>query len=146
VRRVQLLDRLALGGGKGTLKEGGVRLPAIVNERLHHVDIMPTLLAIAGGKGSPDTLFDGKDSWATLSENKASPHKDILIDVDAFRGAIRKGRWRLTKVAVLPGKTELFDLSNDPGEKENVADRHRDVVQDLGARLMNYVRQQKASE
>ncbi len=49
-------------GGKGSLYEGGVRVPAIVNwpgklkpavvnEPVHMVDVMPTLLALAGGKG-----------------------------------------------------------------------------------------------
>ena len=49
-------------GGKGSLHEGGVRVPTIVNwpaklkprvvnEPLHMVDIMPTVLALAGGQG-----------------------------------------------------------------------------------------------
>jgi arylsulfatase A-like enzyme len=144
-------------GGKGSLKEGGVRLPAIVNwpaklkhavvnEPLHHVDVMPTLLAMAGGKGSTDHPFDGMDATATIAEGKPSPHDDILINVEVFRGAIRNGNWKLIKVAILPGKTELFDLSKDPGEKENVADKHPEVVKDLEARLMNYAKQQKMSE
>ena len=64
-----------LRGGKGSLREGGVRVPAffnwpaklkpaVVNEPLHMVDIMPTLLALAGAKGSPDHPMDGKDIWA----------------------------------------------------------------------------------
>lgn len=144
-------------GGKGTLKEGGVRLPAIVNwpaklkpavvnEPLHHVDVMPTLLALAGGKGDPGKPFDGRDATATIAEGKPSPHDDILINVEAFRGAIRKGNWKLIQVATLPGKTELFDLSKDPGETANVADRHPDVVKDLQARLLAYAKQQKMSE
>ena len=50
-------------GGKGSLHEGGVRVPTffnwpgklkpgVVNEPLHMVDVMPTLLALAGGKGA----------------------------------------------------------------------------------------------
>ena len=144
-------------GGKGSLKEGGVRLPAIVNwparlkpavvnEPLHHVDLMPTLLALAGGKGSADHPFDGTDIWATLSQGKATSHEDILINVEAFRGAIRKGNWKLIKVAILPGKTELYDLSKDPGETENVADDNPEVVKDLETRLLNYAKSQKMSE
>ena len=71
-------------GGKGSLKEGGVRLPAIVNwpaklkpavvnEPLHHVDIMPTLLAYVGGQGDPSKPFDGKDVMAPSP--RASPHR-----------------------------------------------------------------------
>ena len=144
-------------GGKGSLHEGGVRVPTIfnwpgrlkprtVNEPLHMVDVMPTLLALAGGKGSPDRPFDGKDIWPTLAEGKPSPNDDILINVEAIRGAIRKRNWKLVKLATLPGKTELFDLSNDPGEQNNLSDRHPEIVRDLESRLLAYAREQKPSE
>lgn len=147
----------ALRGGKGSLHEGGVRVPtifhwpgrltpSIINEPVHMVDVMPTLLALAGGTGSPDHPFDGKDIRATLAEGKPSPHEDILINVEAIRGAIRKGDWKLVKIATLPGKTELFDLSKDPGEQNNVAAENPGIVQDLESRLIAYARQQKFSE
>lgn len=150
-------SNLPFKGGKGSLNEGGVRLPAIVNwpaklkpavvnEPLHHVDIMPTLVALTGGKGDPAKPFDGRDATETIRDGKASPHEEILINVETFRGAIRKGNWKLIQIAILPGKTELFDLSKDPGEKENVADKFPEVVKDLEARLMAYARQQKMSE
>ena len=142
--------------GKGTLYEGGVRVvafanwpgklkPGVVNEPLHMVDVMPTLLALAGGKGSDSHPFDGKDMWPTLTGEKPSPHEDILINVEAFRGAVRKGNWKLIKMATLPGKTELYDLSKDPGEKENVAEQNPEIVRDLEARLLKYAKEQKTS-
>jgi arylsulfatase B len=145
-----------LRGGKGTLYEGGVRVvafaswagklkPAVINEPLHMVDVMPTLLTLAGAKGNDKTPFDGKDMWATLAAGKPSPHEEILINVEAVRGAIRKGNWKLFKWATLPGKTELYDLSKDPGEKENVADQNPEIVRDLEARLLQYAREQKRS-
>jgi arylsulfatase A-like enzyme len=144
-------------GGKGSLHEGGVRVPTIfywpaklkpgvVNEPLGMVDVMPTLLALAGGTGNPDHPFDGKDIWATLSEGAPSPHEDILINVEAFRGAIRKGNWKLVKIALLPGKTELYDLSKDPGEQTNVFDQHPEIAADLEARLLAYAKEKKPSE
>ena len=144
-------------GGKGSLHEGGVRVPTIVNwpaklgpsvvnDPLHMVNVMPTLLALAGGKGSPDHPFDGRDMWRTLAEGAPSPNEDILINVEAIRGAVRKGNWKLVKIATLPGKTELFDLSNDPGEKDNVADQHPDIVRDLEARLLAYATEQEPAE
>ena len=144
-------------GGKGGLHEGGVRVPAFVNwpaklkprvvdAPLHMVDVMPTLLALTGAKGSPDHPFDGKDMWKTISEGAPSPNDDVLIDVEAFRGAIRKGDWKLIKIALLPGKTELFDLARDPGETTNVAEQNPDVARDLEARLLAYAKQQKPSE
>ena len=146
-----------LRDGKSSLYEGGVRLPAIVNwpaklkpavvkEPLHHVDLMPTLLAVAGAKGSADHPFDGKDASATLADGAPSPHEDLLINAELFRGAIRKGNWKLVKLATLPGKTELFDLSKDPGEKNNLAKDHPDIVKDLATRLNAYAREQKTSE
>ncbi len=146
-----------LRGGKGSLHEGGVSVPTIFNwpgklephvvrEPMHMVDVMPTLLALAGAKGSPDHPFDGKDIWPTLSAGKPSPHDDILINVEAIRGAIRKGNWKLVRIATLPGKTELFDLSQDPGEKDNVAADHPEIVKELEARLLDYARQQKPAE
>ena len=126
-------------GGKGSLYEGGVRVPAfvswpghlqprVVNEPLHMVDVMPTLLALSGAVGSPDHPMDGKDMWPTLAQGRPSPTDDVLINVEAFRGAIRKGNWKLVKIALLPGKTELFDLATDPSETTNVAEQHPDVV------------------
>ena len=143
--------------GKGSLYEGGVRVPAIVNwpaaiapsesdEILHHVDIMPTLLALAGAQGSPDHPFDGRDAWDTLAAGSASPHDEILINVESYRGSIRRDRWKLVKVALLPGKTELFDLVEDPGEKTDVAERFPDIVRDLEARLISYASEQKPSQ
>ena len=146
-----------LRGGKGSLHEGGVRVPTIfywparlkpriVEEPLHMVDVMPTVLALAGGVGSPDHPFDGKDIWPSLAEGRPSPHEYILINVEAFRGAIRKGNWKLVKIALLPGKTELFDLSKDPREQNNVADQFPEIVSDLEARLIAYAKEKKPSE
>jgi arylsulfatase A-like enzyme len=147
-----------LRAGKASLYEGGVRVPtifnwpaklkpAIVNEPLHMVDIMPTALALAGAKpNSEDKALDGKDIWATLAEGQPSPHEDILVNVEAFRGSIIKGNWKLVKIALLPGKTELFDLTADPGEKTDVASQNPEVVKDLENRLIAYAKEQKMSE
>jgi arylsulfatase A-like enzyme len=143
-------------GGKGSLREGGVRVPAFVNwpgklkpgvitEPLDMVDVMPTLLKLAGAKGSPDHPFDGKDMWATIADGAPSPHEDILINVEAFRGAVRKGDWKLIKIALLPGKTQLFNLAKDPSETTDVAADNPEIVKDLETRLMAYAREQKPS-
>jgi arylsulfatase A-like enzyme len=147
-----------LRGGKGSLYEGGVRVPTIfnwpaklqprvVNEPLHMVDIMPTALALAGAKPNPsDKPLDGMDIWATVAEGKPSPHDDVLVNVEAFRGALIKGKWKLMKIALLPGKTELFDLTADPREKDNVAEQNPEIVRDLESRLIAYAKDQKMSE
>jgi arylsulfatase A-like enzyme len=146
-----------LRGGKGELHEGGVRVvafanwpgklsPRVVDTPLHMVDVMPTLLALAGAKSDAAHPLDGIDIWKTLAEGAPSPHEDILINVETFRGSVRKGDWKLIKVALLPGKTELFNLRTDPGEKNNLAEANPEIVRDLEARLDAYARQQKMSE
>jgi len=143
-------------GGKGSLREGGVRVAAFVNwparlkprvvtEPLDMVDVMPTLLNLAGAKGDPGHPFDGKDMWSTIADGAPSPHEDILINVEAFRGAIRKGDWKLIKIALLPGKTQLFNLVKDPGETTDVSAENPEVVRDLEDRLLAYAKEQKPS-
>lgn len=107
---------------------------------------MPTLLSLAGGQGDTSKPFDGKDAWSTIAQAKPSPHEEILINVEAFRDAIRKGKWKLIKIALMPKKIELFDLEKDLGENENVASKNPGVAKDLEARLLNYAKQQKMSE
>ena len=119
--------------------------PRVVDAPLDMVDVMPTLLALAGAKGDPDHPFDGKDMWATIADGAPSPHDDILINVEAFRGAVRKGDWKLIKIALLPGKTQLFNLAKDPSETTDVAAENPEIVKDLEARLLVYAKEQKPS-
>lgn len=49
-------------------------------------------------------------------------------------------------MATFPGKTELFNLVDDPEEKTNLADRYPEVVRELNARLVAYAREMKPSE
>lgn len=150
-------DNSPLRGGKGSLFEGGVRVPAfmnwpgkiqprVVSDPLHMVDVMPTVLALAGGEGSASHPFDGRDIWETVATGKPSPHEEVLINVEAFRGSIRQGRWKYTKIGGLPGKTELFDLEKEPSEQTNVINEYPEVAKQLEAKLMQYAREQKKSE
>ena len=52
-----------------------------------------------------------------------------------FRGAVRKGDWKLVWQSTLPSKIELFNLVQDPSEKLNVADRNPEKVQELQKRI-----------
>ena len=114
-------------GGKGGIHEGGVRVPAFVNwpaklkprvvdAPLHMVDVMPTLLALPARRAARPSVR--RQGHVEDHRRRApSPNEDVLIDVEAFRGAIRKGDWKLVKIALLPGKTELFNLARDPARR-----------------------------
>jgi arylsulfatase A-like enzyme len=96
-----------LRAGKGTLYEGGVRVPAVavwpgkikagsvVDAPLHMVDWYPTLLTLAGVSLEQKHPLDGRDAWAAITHGAPSPHEDILHNVTANGGAIRVGDWKL---------------------------------------------------
>ncbi len=145
-----------LRGGKATLYEGGVRVPAIfnwpaklqpriVNEPLSMVDLAPTILALAGGVGRPDRPFDGKNIWPTVAAGHASPHKHLLINLERSRAALRKGTWKLITNTTGGTTTELYNLATDPAEQDNVARQFPGVVRNLEAQLRGYAKARKAS-
>jgi arylsulfatase A-like enzyme len=134
-------------GGKGSLYEGGTRVVSLINwlgkikagtvvdEMIHVVDYYPTLLKLAGVGHSKGKTLDGVDVWPTISDGKPSRRDEIVYNVEMFRGAVRKGEWKLVWRTTLPSKLELFNLAQDPSEKLNVADQHPDKVQDLRKRV-----------
>ncbi|MDP3071434.1 MAG: arylsulfatase [Opitutaceae bacterium] len=96
-----------LRAGKGTLYEGGVRVPAvaawtgrikpgaIVSAPLHIVDWYPTLLNLAGVSLVQPHPLDGRDAWPAITQGAPSPHEDILHNITPVGGAIRVGDWKL---------------------------------------------------
>jgi len=161
----------SLRGGKGSLYEGGVRVPALavwpgrlkagnlVDGPMHIVDWYPTLLKRAGASVSQPLLLDGLDIWPALVEGKPSPHIEILHNLTPVEGAIRRGDWKLvvTKPRRTPagkkkgrprsrpgGQTEtieLFNIAADPEEKNNLADEEPGKVRELMVRLDFYAEQ-----
>jgi len=145
-----------LRAGKGSLYEGGVRVPALavwpgqlkagskIDEPMHIVDWYPTLLKRAGASLRQPLPLDGLDVWPTLTEGKPSPHIEILHNSEPDRGAIRRGDWKL--VVTKPSKrhktkvelVELFNIADDPYEKNNLVAKYPDKVKELMARLDDY--------
>ncbi|GAA6152236.1 sulfatase-like hydrolase/transferase [Pseudoteredinibacter isoporae] len=94
-------------GGKGSAWEGGYRVPFIARwpevieagssspAMTMNIDIMPTLVTLAGGTEEDIPEVDGKDIFPVLSQGKPSPH-DVLYFFNNERiAALRTPRWRL---------------------------------------------------
>jgi arylsulfatase A len=132
-----------LRGGKGGPKyEGHMREPTLtwwpgtipagrVSEQIvTTTDILPSLVRLVGAKVPSDRKIDGKDALEVLlgKPGAKSPHEILYYEIDG----IRRGKWKLVRIG-RPGrqKSELYDLETDLGEKNNLADRHPDLVKEL---------------
>lgn len=132
--------------GKGTTYEGGTRVvalanwpgniqPGTVNQLMHTVDWYPTLAKLASAKLGKNKPLDGMDVWSTVSAGRPSPRKEMVYNVEPTGGAIREGNWKLVWQASLPQKVELFNLADDPSEREDVSKRNPRMVERLQKRL-----------
>jgi arylsulfatase len=148
---------------KGWLGEGGIHNALIVsgpvirlqkgsinNGFMHVADIMPTLLDIAG-TSYPETYNDQKlpplmgKSWTNvLHGNAASPRtKQDYLAWELFGNrAVIQGNWKLRWEFASFGKSdwELFDLSVDPAERNDVATQYPQKVQELLILWDDYVK------
>jgi len=132
--------------GKASLYEGGTRVVALANwpghikpgttvdEMVHAVDWYPTLVGLAGGQTTKAKPLDGLNVWPTISEGQASPRTEVIYNVEPFRAAIRQGEWKLIWKTLLPQSVELFNIAQDPSEKDNVAEQHPEIVATLRKR------------
>jgi len=134
--------------GKGMLYEGGTRVVALANwpghikpasvvdQPIHIVDMYASLVGLAGGSLSKGKPLDGMDVWAAIGEGKPSPRDEVIYDIEPFRAAVRKGDWKLVWKTVLPSRIELFNLAQDPGEKNDLSEKNPGKVAEL-QRLVN---------
>jgi len=138
--------------GKGTTYEGGTRVVAlanwpgkvkagIVNQLVHTVDWYPTLAKLANAPLGKNKPLDGMNVWSTVAAGQTTPRKEMLYNLDPTGGAIREGDWKLVWQSALPPKVELFNISRDPGEKQNLASANPGIVQRLQARMVELSKQ-----
>ena len=66
---------------------------------MHIVDWLPSLLRAAGGSATNATSLDGFDLWDSLMEDKESPRRVVLHNIDDIVGAaaITVDQWKLIK-------------------------------------------------
>ncbi|MHC4884315.1 MAG: sulfatase family protein [Planctomycetota bacterium] len=133
---------------KATTWEGGIRVPCIVrwpkgirggrtcSEIATAMDLLPTLVNLAGGEVPTDRILDGKDIRGLLTgEEDASPHECFYYYMQNSLEAVREGKWKLHLRKRGDEILELYDLEADVGETNNLFDSEPEVV----ARLMKHV-------
>ncbi len=140
-------SNLPLRAGKGWLYEGGIRVPLIIKSPccpagatsktvVTSTDFYPTLLALTGLPLRPQQHADGADISGALRGQQLDRgpvfwHYPHYGNQGGSPGAaVRAGDWKLIQwYGDRP--LELYDLANDLGEQENLADRQTAIRNDL---------------
>ena len=149
-----------LRGKKGSVYEGGVRVPAFIhgpplannmNTRpgytstalTHITDWFPTILKLAGH--SLNTTTDGVDIWPAISSGKKSARTSMVYNIDiddqseTYQLAIRYNSWKLiwgqTKEfrphRKQPAELSLYNLAEDPYEENNLSKLRVSKLEDM---------------
>jgi len=123
-------DNTPFSGGKGTVMEGGIRVPLFmqwpakfpagtVYERpVISLDILPTALSAAGGTVPENVRFDGKDLAPFITKKKRGEPHDTLFWAWNTQKVIRSGKWKLV---VSDDGEHLYNLEKDPAETTDLA-------------------------
>ncbi len=142
-----------LRGMKGSLYEGGVRVPLIVrwpvkiaagttsDFRTGLEDWLPTLLDLTDADAPVPTGVNGISIAPTLLGEQQVEREFLYREFAAYGGqqAVWMGRWKGVRQNMLdrknptPLKTELYDLSADISESKDLAAEHREVVEKIEA-------------
>ena len=151
-------SNLPLRGGKGWLYEGGIRVPflarvpgvtvpgSVSSAPALTTDFYPTILELAGLPARPAQHLDGV-SLVTALRGGSLPERALFWHYPHYSnqggfpgGAIRFGRWKLLE-RYEDGRVQLHDLSEDLGERADLAEREPARVADLRARLHAWYRE-----
>ncbi|MCX7012800.1 MAG: sulfatase [Candidatus Sumerlaeota bacterium] len=155
----RLPDDHPLRGAKQWLYEGGIRVPYVVRgpgikagalcgEPVVHYDLLPTFVDLAGGKGPlPDDLDGGSLRPLLENEGKGSVKRALpgLVFHRPARGysAFRQGDYKLV-VNWATEKNELFDLSKDVGEENDLSAKMPEKTAEMYATLTDYLKKVNA--
>jgi arylsulfatase A-like enzyme len=160
VKGGDITDNAPLRSGKGSLYEGGTRVPFIVRwpgvttagSRTDiptiHVDLYPTLLEITGTPAPENQPLDGESLAPLLRDAKATLKRDAIYQ--HFPGYLGAGEntWRTNPVGLIqsgPWKLmeffedkhlELYNLADDISETKNLATEQPDKAKELHAQML----------
>lgn len=140
-------SNLPLRGEKGSFYEGGVRVPFMVrwpasgitggmtyDQPVSSLDIFATVQQIAGFKTQGNRVLDGVDLMPFLKKKKDGPPHRQLFWQSSRRLAMRSDNWKIVR-DLKRNKSELFDLSKDIGEKQDLAESEPDKLNEMEQEL-----------
>lgn len=153
-----------LRGTKSTLWEGGHRVPAlaawpgrirpgsVTAQTALGMDLLPTLLALAGVAAPAGHRLDGVSLARLLLAEEPLPARTLFWGYQE-RAAVRRGPWKLVvnapasanarakkKAAAADPALGLYHLGDDVGEKHNLAEAHPEIVRELHSALAAWQR------
>jgi arylsulfatase A len=140
-----------LRGLKGSLYEGGIRVPTIAcwpgnipaGEESAFVsgfeDWLPTLLELTGNQSVLPEKIDGVSIAPTLLGQEQPPRSYLYREFPGYGGQqmIRVGDWKAVRQGMNQGsiEIELYDLGADVGESRNLAHEHPQEAAELSRRM-----------
>ena len=136
-------SNLPLNGAKGTVYEGGIRVPflfqwqrrlprgTVYKNPVSTLDIFATVAAAAGAEVPRDRKMDGVNLMPYLLGWKRTQPHEILFWRVGDMNAVRKGNWKLARKG--NALVFLFDLATDMGEQKNLAKERPDILRELNA-------------
>lgn len=140
-----------LRGGKGTLYQGGLRVPAVIHGPgikpgvsqavTLSMDWFPTVLDLAGR--NPAESVDGRSLVPLLRDASAKLERDVFWHFPCYTGgsgpcsAVRSGNWKLIEFFE-SGTSELYNLAADPFESKDLTTTEPARTKDLLARLHSW--------
>ncbi|EGF27033.1 arylsulfatase A [Rhodopirellula baltica WH47] len=145
-----------LKGEKGSLHEGGIRVPLIIrhpatvksagvcDEPTISHDFYPTFVEMAGGELPINQTIDGHSLLPLLTAPTQTLDRDALhwhyphYHHDRPASAIRERDWKLIEYLDGTGDVELYNLANDLGETKNLASEKQGRASDLKRKLTTW--------
>jgi arylsulfatase len=115
---------------------GKLRAPGDIPDLTQCQDLLPTLIELCGLKKPAEANFDGISLAPALrSDKEPVPDRTLIVQYSRINpqrpqkgdACVMWQRWRLV------GDKELFDLKADPAQKDNVIEKHPDIVKKLRA-------------
>ena len=132
---------------KGTLYEGGIRVPMIVRwpgvvsgggvseEVVSSIDLYPTFLEAAGAQSPPDWTLDGVSLLPALRQEQTLPERPLFFHYPHYHhsspaGAVRQGDYKLIEFFD-EDRVELYNISEDISETTNLAEQEPQKTAEL---------------